>query len=461
MMKHSKKMNLKFMIKYYLLALCFLLSSTKMLLAQPEQIIDQVAAVIGGKTLLKSEVESQYQQIIAQGTTADPELKCRIIDQLLINKLLLNQALLDSLEVTDSQVDNELDRRIGYMVNQIGSEARLEEYYEKSIPEIRDEFRPLIKDQLLSQQMQSKVTKNASVSPADVRAFFNSIPPDSLPFINAEIEYAQIVINVPVSNEEKIRIRERLEGFRKRVADGEDFATLAILYSIDGSSKNGGELGFVNRGDLVPEFEAAAFKLRKGEVSEIVESKFGYHIIQLIERRGEQINVRHILLKPSFGPGEINQTFTLADSIYKAIKSDSLTFSEAAQRFSNDSESRYNGGNVVNQKNGTTRFETDEVDPTVFFQLEKMNVGDISAPIQSLSAEGNTAFRILYLRTRTQPHKADLSTDYQRIQEATLTEKENKALTDWVKKKKSTTFVQVADDYKSCSNLGHWFEKLK
>jgi peptidyl-prolyl cis-trans isomerase SurA len=181
----------------------------------------------------------------------------------------------------------------------------------------------------------------------------------------------------------------------------------------------------------------------------------------LIERRGEQINVRHILLKPSFGPGEINQTFTLADSIYKAIKSDSLTFSEAAQRFSNDSESRYNGGNVVNQKNGTTRFETDEVDPTVFFQLEKMNVGDISAPIQSLSAEGNTAFRILYLRTRTQPHKADLSTDYQRIQEATLTEKENKALTDWVKKKKSTTFVQVADDYKSCSNLGHWFEKLK
>jgi peptidyl-prolyl cis-trans isomerase SurA len=281
MMKHSKKMNLKFMIKYYLLALCFLLSSTKMLLAQPEQIIDQVAAVIGGKTLLKSEVESQYQQIIAQGTTADPELKCRIIDQLLINKLLLNQALLDSLEVTDSQVDNELDRRIGYMVNQIGSEARLEEYYEKSIPEIRDEFRPLIKDQLLSQQMQGKVTKNASVSPADVRAFFNSIPPDSLPFINAEIEYAQIVINVPVSNEEKIRIRERLEGFRKRVADGEDFATLAILYSIDGSSKNGGELGFVNRGDLVPEFEAAAFKLRKGEVSEIVESKFGYHIIQL------------------------------------------------------------------------------------------------------------------------------------------------------------------------------------
>lgn len=442
--------------------LCFLLISGNVsLIAQPEQIIDQVAAVIGGKTLLKSEIESQYQQIIAQGTEANPNLKCRIIDQLLINKLLLNQAILDSIEVTDSQVEGELDRRIGFMVNQIGSEARLEEYYEKSIPEIRDEFKPLIKEQLLIQMMQGKVTKNITVSPADVRNFFNSIPSDSLPFINAEMEYAQIVINVPVSSAEKARIREKLEGYRKRVLNGEDFATLAILYSQDGSSKNGGELGFVNRGELVPEFEASAFKLRKGEVSEIVESKFGFHIIQLIERRGEQINVRHILLKPSFGTAEINETLAKADSIHKAIKSDSLSFSDAAQRFSDDGDSRYNGGNVINQKNGTTRFETDEVDPTVFFQLEKMNIGEVSSPIQSLSAEGNTAFRILYLKTRTKPHKADLSSDYQRIQEATTTEKESKALNDWVKKKKTTTFVQVSDDFKSCDNLSHWFEKIK
>lgn len=449
-------MNKRFLLLCYLM-----LSGFGTLMAQPEQIIDQVAAVIGGKTLLKSEIESQYQQIIAQGNEANPNLRCRIIDQLLINKLLLNQALLDSIEVTDSQVEGELDRRIGFMVNQIGSEARLEEYYEKSIPEIRDEFKPLIKEQLLIQMMQGKVTKNITVSPADVRNFFNSIPSDSLPFINAEMEYAQIVINVPVSSAEKARIREKLEGYRKRVLNGEDFATLAILYSQDGSSKNGGELGFVNRGELVPEFEASAFKLRKGEVSEIVESKFGFHIIQLIERRGEQINVRHILLKPSFGTTEINETFAKADSIYKAIKSDSLTFSEAAQRFSDDGDSRYNGGNVINQKNGTTRFETDEVDPTVFFQLEKMNTGEVSSPIQSLSAEGNTAFRILYLKTRTKPHKADLSTDYQRIQEATMTEKESKALNDWVKKKKTTTFVQVSEDFKTCDNLSQWFEKLK
>jgi peptidyl-prolyl cis-trans isomerase SurA len=426
--------------------------------AQEDQVIDQVAAVVGNKILLKSEIEAQYLQVVEQGNTPSDELRCRIIDQLLINKILLNQAIIDSIEVSDTQVENELDRRIGYMVRQIGSEVRLEEYYEKSIPEIRDEFKPLIKDQLLMQNMQSNITRDITVSPADVRAFFNGIPPDSLPFINAEIEYAQIVINVPVSAAEKQKVKEKLEGYRKRVLDGEDFSTLAILYSQDGSSRNGGELGFVNRGDLVPEFEAAAFKLRKGEVSEIVESKFGFHIIQLIERRGEQINVRHILIKPSFGAEDVNLAFGRADSIHKDITAGKITFTDAAQRYSDDSESRYNGGSVVNPATGTTRFAADEVDPTVFFQLEKMNAGDISAPIQSLSAEGNTAFRILYLKSRSTPHKASLETDYQRIQQAAQTEKENKALNDWVKKKKKLTFVHISESLKSCKNLDHWFE---
>ncbi len=452
-------MNLKFINKILFTGLFHLLVVSSHCVAQPGQIIDQVVAVIGSKILLKSEVETQYLQIIEQGNTPGEALKCRIVEQLLVNKLLLNQAILDSVEITDAQVDNELDRRIGYMVNQIGSEARLEEYYEKSIVEIRDEFKPLIKEQLLVQSMQSDVTKNITVAPADVKEFFNSIPPDSLPFINAEIAYAQIVIKVPVSEEEKQKVKAKLETYRQRVLGGEDFATLAVLYSQDGSSRNGGELGFVNRGELVPEFESSAFKLRKGEVSEIVETKFGFHIIQLIERRGEQINVRHILIKPTFGTADINKTFSRADSIYQKIISDSLSFSEAAQRYSNDSESRFNGGNVVNPKAGTTRFESDEVDPGVFFQLDKMNVGDISAPIQSLSAEGNTAFRILYLKSRSAPHAANLTTDYQRIQQAAMTEKENKVLMDWVQKKKQTTFIQVSEDYKSCPNLDYWYLK--
>ncbi len=450
-------MNLKF-FKHLFVLILWLTGFPFLVKSQDDQIIDQVSAVVGNKILLKSEIEAQYLQIVEQGNTPSEELRCRIVEQLLINKLLLNQAIIDSVEVTDAQVENELDRRIGYMVRQIGSESRLEEYYEKSIPEIRDEFKPLIKDQLLQQNMQSTITRDLSVSPAEVKIFFNAIPPDSLPFINAEMEYSQIVINVPVSEAEKQKVKDKLNEYRKRVVDGEDFSTIAILYSQDGSSRNGGELGFVNRGDLVPEFEAAAFKLRKGEVSEVVETKFGFHIIQLIERRGEQINVRHILIKPSFAADDVNTTFAKADSIHKDIMSGRFTFSDAAQRYSDDSESRYNGGAVVNPANGTTRFASDEVDPTIFFQLDKMNAGDISAPIQSLSAEGNTAFRILFLKSRSAPHKASLETDYQRIQQAALTEKENKILNEWVRKKKRITFVHLAESLKTCVNLTQWFE---
>jgi peptidyl-prolyl cis-trans isomerase SurA len=458
MKKLLKKMNLKSTGEMRILFIILFSFTFILCKAQPGQIIDQVVGVVGNKILLQSEVEAQYQQIVAQGMEKSEILKCRIADQLLVNKLLLHQAQVDSIEVSDAQINNELDRRIGFMVSQIGSESKLEQYYEKSIPEIRDEFKPLIKDQLMIQNMQGKVASNISVSPAEVKDFFNSIHPDSLPFINAEIEYAQIVMTVPVSAEEKARIREKLEGYRKRVIAGEDFSTLAILYSQDGSARSGGELGFVGRGDLVPEFEAVAFRLRKGDVSEIVETKFGFHIMQLIERRGEQINVRHILLKPTFGQKEINETFARADSIRKLIVNDSLSFADAAQKYSDDHNSRYNGGNVINPKTGIARFETDEVDPSVFFQLDKMSVGEVSAPIQSLSAEGNTAFRILFLKSRTKPHTTNLVEDYQRIQEAALTEKENKVLTDWVKKKMKTTYVQVDEEYRNCPNMNYWFQ---
>jgi peptidyl-prolyl cis-trans isomerase SurA len=454
-------MNLKYTCNKLLLLAVLSFFSIRTAAQPIDLVIDQVSAVVGSKILLKSEIEGQYEQLLTQGATAGDDLRCRLVEQMIINKMLVNQAILDSVEVTDGQVDNELDRRIGYMVNQIGSEEKLEEYYDKSILEIKDEFRPMIRDQMMAQQMQGKITKDVSVSPADVRTFYNAIPPDSLPFINAEIEYAQIVLNVPVSEAEKQKIRERLNGYRKRVAEGEDFATLAILYSQDGSARNGGELGFVTRGDFVPEFEAVAFKLRKDEVSEVVESRFGFHIVQLIERRGEQINVRHILIKPTFNADDIILTQLRADSLYSAIKNDSISFTDAAQRFSDDSDSRYNGGFVVKPKNGTTRFESDEVDPSVFFQLEKMEPGEVSTPIQALSVEDKTAFKILLLKSRSEPHKANLTNDYQRIQEATLAEKESKALDEWVRKKRSATFVQISEDYRSCKNLESWYTLRK
>lgn len=446
-------MNLRFTLN----KLFLLLLTCSAAWAQPkEQVIDQVAAVAGSKILLKSEIEAQYQQLVMQGAKDDGELKCRVADQLLLNKMLLNQAILDSVEVNDGQIDGELDRRINYMINQIGSQTKLEEYYEKSIPEIRDEFRPLIKEQLLTQNMQGTITRNVSVSPADVRDFYNSIPKDSLPFINAEIEYGQIIIDVAVNDEEKLRVKERLEGYRQRVLKGEDFATLAILYSQDGSAKSGGDLGFVGRGDFVPEFESAAFRLRAGEISEVIETKFGFHLIQLIERRGEQINVRHILIKPNFGMEDIAKAKTKADSIHAQIMANTISFGDAAQKFSSDTESRYNGGNVVNPRSGIARFEADEVDPAVFFQIEKMNVGELAAPIQALSSTGNTAFRILLLKSRTTPHTANLTDDYQRIQEATQTQKENETLEKWVNEKKKTTYVHIANEYLTCKSLQRW-----
>jgi peptidyl-prolyl cis-trans isomerase SurA len=442
----------------YSISLMLALASSAAFGQNQEQIVDQIAAVAGNKIVLKSEIESQYRLILNQGNSEDQNLRCRVADQLLLNKLLLNQAVLDSVEVSDGQIENELDRRINYMISQLGSQTRLEEYYEKSIPEIRDEFRPLIKDQLLSQNMQGNITRGITVSPADVKEFFNSIPKDSLPFINAEIEYAQIILNVPVGEAIKKEIKERLEKYRQRVLNGEDFSTLAILYSQDGSAKNGGELGFVGRGDFVPEFESAAFRLRAGEVSEVVETKFGFHIIQMIERRGEQINVRHILLKPTYGIEEINATKAKADSLHGLISSNQATFGDVAQKHSSDTDSRYNGGNVVNPRTGIARFEADEIDPEVFFQIEKMSPGELSKPIQALSSEGNTAFRILFLKTRSKPHTANLQDDYQRIQEATQTDKENKALEKWVEQRKKTTYIYVADEFLSCPTMKRWVQ---
>ncbi len=424
--------------------------------AQPGKIIDQIAAVVGNKAILKSDIEQQYLQYIGQGNYANEKVQCDILDQLLMSKLLLNQAILDSVEVTDAQIQERLDRNMEYFIQQFGTQEKLESFYGKTVLELKDEYRPLVKEQLLTQSMQQKIVRDVTVSPADVKSFFESIPPDSLPYINAEVEYAQIVKIIPVSAEAKENIKQKLLEYKKRIEKGEEFSTLAILYSQDGSAKNGGELGFKNRGDLVAEFEAAAFRLKNNEVSDVVETKFGYHLIQMIERRGEKINVRHILLKPEIAAEDIAAAKVSMDSIVSVIRSGKRSFSDVAQTFSDDQETRYNGGNIVNQQNGTTRFESDQVDATIFFQLDKLQPGEISNPVLSATDEGKQAYKIFYLKTRTTPHKANLADDYQRLQEAALQAKQARALEDWVKKKKENTYVHIADEYGKCENLKMW-----
>jgi peptidyl-prolyl cis-trans isomerase SurA len=432
---------------------------TTLVNAQPSaNIVDQVAAVVGNNIILKSEIESQYQQFLQQGNYSNVDLKCKILDQMLLNKLLVHQANVDSITVDESQVMQKIESNMAYFIQQIGSAEKLEQFYGKSIPELKEEFKPIVRDQLLAQQMQSKVTKPITASPADVKAFFNDIPKDSLPLINAEVEYAQIVHNIPISDEQKNAAKEQLKDIRDRILKGEEFSTLAILYSQDiESAKQGGELGFVNRGDLVPEFEAAAFRMKNTtDISEIIETQFGYHILQLIERRGEKINCRHILIKPKTTPEDLVVAQQLTDSVANSIRMGKTTFSAAAEKFSDDKDSKLSGGNVVNTNNGAIRFEADQVDPTVLFQLDKLSPGEISSAMLTTTRDGKQAFRILMLKTRVEPHQMNMTDDYQKLQELALSDKQNKALETWRNKKKAVTYIKIADEYAGCTGLNDW-----
>ena len=288
-------------------------------------------AVVGNNIILRSDIEKNYNQALAQGEAPSNDMKCYIFDQLLVQKLLINQAAIDSVTVSDNQVETELDKRMRYFIKQIGSQEKLEEYFHSTIVQLKDELRTNIRDQITVQTMQQKITKDITASPNDVRHFFQSIPKDSVPYIPAEMEIAQIVKRPPISAEEKKAVRAQLEDYRQTIINGGDFAVYAALYSEDkGTAKRGGELGFFERGSMVPEFEAAAFNLKPGEISQIVETKFGFHILQLIERRGEQINVRHILLQPKISDADINKTVELLDSIRQKINEGAITFEDAA-----------------------------------------------------------------------------------------------------------------------------------
>ncbi|MFO7977918.1 MAG: peptidylprolyl isomerase, partial [Bacteroidales bacterium] len=331
--------------------------------AQEKVIIDQVVGVIGTSAILESDLINQKRQMESQGEDLGPQGLCMVFDEMLYQKLLYNQALIDSVEVGDDQVEMVLERRLRFFIQQIGSREKLEAYYGKSIEELKDEFRVIVREQELSRSMEANITENVSVTPSEVRSFFRNLPEDSIPMVESEIVLAQIMKKPPVRPEEIKIVKERLEEFRERILQGESFNTLAILYSEDpGSARRGGELGFYGRGELFPEFEAIAYGLRPGEVSDIVETKAGYHIIQMIERRGEQINVRHILLTPKVTQEDLMEARHELDSIKTLITSGEMTFEEAAIKFSDD-PGRMNRGLMVNPYTGTGRFRTEDLEP--------------------------------------------------------------------------------------------------
>lgn len=418
--------------------------------------VDGIIAKVDNQIVLKSDLEGVYNQELAQaeGKPLPPDTKCKILQSLALNKLLLAKAETDSVVVDDNQVKNELDRRMGYFVQQIGSEKKLEEYYGKPLKQIKDELRGQVKEQLIQQKMQDQIAGKVSVTPREVRQYFSRMPKDSLPYYSSEVEVGQIVKIAQVNNKVKQATQAKLNELRARIVAGEDFATLAKQYSQDpGSAVEGGYLGFFKRRELVPEYEAAALRLEPGGISPVVESQFGFHVIQLIERKGDSYSTRHILLKPETGTTDTNEASKELAKLRLRVMSDSLTFAKAAKDNSDDKLTSGNGGLLQNRRDASTYLPLDQLDPAIFFTIDTMKVGSISPPLPYRTEDGKDAVRILYLKSNSPPHQANLNDDYQKIAAAALNQKKNKALDAWFALNRGTVYLEVDPEYAGCQLL--------
>jgi peptidyl-prolyl cis-trans isomerase SurA len=426
-----------------------------------EIVIDRVIAVIGVNPVLQSELEAKYQQMVAAQEVINESSRCKLLEELLYQKLLLTQAQKDSLNVPEAQVEQELDRRMNYYIQQFGSEERFTAFYGKSVDDFKNDLKDNVHNILLSQQMQSKITGDITVTPNDVKTYFNGIPEDSIPLINEEVEVGQIVKKPKVSAQAKKEAKEKIENIRKRIMKGEStFTALAALYSEDpGSASKGGFYEHIQRGQFVPEWDAWAFKLKPNEISDVFETVYGYFIVQLIERRGNEVDARSLLISPKIDVNGMLKAKLSLDTIYSLLSSDTLTLNEAAAKYSDDDDSKNNGGLIVNPYSGNTRFQMDELgqmDQTVAFAIDKLKIGAYTKPMPMTGRDSKQAYRIVYLKTRTLPHRANLTDDYQRMQALALAKKQQEAIHTWIKKKSVDTFVHITDDYKKCPFSNKW-----
>lgn len=420
------------------------------------QLIDKIIAVVGDEIVLLSEHGVQKSEMISRGLGSTENLDCTIMENLLFEKLLLNQAKVDSIEIADEQVEAELEQRIGYFTQQLGGEEELEKFYGKSTEQIKKEFRSLLKDQLLTQRMQQKISSDIYVTPADIEEFYSTIPEDSIPLIGSEVEIAHIVKKPEPSKEEKRRAEEKLLQLRKDIIGGKDFSVMAGLYSDDpGSAAQGGNLGMVRKGMMVAEFEAMAFALEEGEVSPVFKTDFGFHILQLIERRGEMFDSRHILVKPKISSEDVQLAISELDSISTLIANDSISFGNGASRYSDDEDSKFSNGIILNPSTRSIRFAVQEVDPQIFFVIDKLEVGEVSEPVSMQFPDGSQAYRILKLVNRTEPHKANLRDDYQLIQEMAKNSISQNSLYDWVNSAVKRTYIRL-EEFKTCQFENNW-----
>lgn len=419
-----------------------------------DNVIDGVIWIVGEEAILRSEVEEERlrAQYEGQPITGDPY--CVIPEQIAIQKLFLHQAELDSIEVSESTVQHQVEMRINFYMSQIGSKEKMEEYFRKTTSELKEELATQVRNQMIIQQMQYKLTENIKSTPAEVRRYYQNLPQDSIPTIPAQVEVQMIAFEPPVPREEVERIKSRLREFTERVNNGEaDFSMLARLYSEDiESAKRGGELGFVGRGQLVPEFAEVAFNLiDPKKVSRIVETEYGFHIIQLIEKKGERINCRHILLKPRISTDDKVKAINALDSIANAVKNGDITFEQAVFMYSQDKNSVMNGGLMTNENTNGSKFEYQELPPEIARQIYNMKVGDISAPFTMIDQRKNKEIcAIVLLKTKTDVHKANLTDDYQVIREMYENKLKSDFIEQWIQKKQQETYVSIDPEWQGC-----------
>jgi len=438
------------MMRNFLPAVLLVLACISNSIYGQARIIDEVVAVLGDKKILYSDIEKGVLQMKEAGEITDAGTRCFILEQLLIQKLLLNQAEVDSIEVTDSQVDSELDRRLQYYINFYGTQERLEAEFNKTIIEIKEDTRDEVRDGLLSMEMRRKITEGLTVTPSEVRSYFRNLPQDSLPYIDAEVEFNQIYIYPKSSDQAILNVRETLLGIREKIMNGESFATQAVIHSEDGSAVRGGDIGWISRADLDPEYAKVAFALKKGAISRIVESSFGYHVIQCLDKTEDRIHTRHILIKPKIAYAEKQAAIERLDSIIRLVRLDSIKFAEAAIRFSQDEDTRISGGMAVNPNRGGVRWALDEFQPQEYRIVNNLKVGEISDPYESIDNKGKTTFKVIWLKNRTNPHVGNLKEDYNLFKSRALELKQNERVNEWVSEKARSTYIRLSDTYSKC-----------
>lgn len=439
--------------KHFILLFCFLTTFIP-IYAQNKGVIDEVIWVVGDEAILLSEVEEERLRAQYEGQQIKGDPYCVIPEQLAIQKLFLHQAELDSIEANESSVSHQVDMRLNYYINQIGSKEKMEEYFRKTSTEIREEMMNTVRNQMIIQQMQQKLTENIKPTPADIRRYYSTLPEDSIPMMPAQVEVQILSFEPNVPVEETERIKQRLREFTERVQSGSaDFSMLARLYSEDTeSAKRGGELGFVGRGQLVTEFADVAFNLNDPKrVSRIVQTEYGYHIIQLIEKKGERINCRHILLRPRISASDKIRAIERLDSIQKAIQNGELQFEQAVIQYSEDKNTIMNAGLMINPNTGSSRFEYQDLAPEIAKQIYSMQEGDISAPFVMMDPLKNREVcAIVRLKKKTDIHRANLTDDFQTIKAMLEQKLSQEFIHNWILTKQKNTYIQISPEWQGC-----------